>query len=115
MFTRYSNRFIVIEKIREPEDSEIKGKLSEAIMLSNAIFRELYRIRSEYGWEAFDRYHREAFSPPGISDEVLRRYAVYHYLIRSTPPWFCGLEIDMPGEYSLIEFAKAKLDELKMV
>ncbi len=93
---------------------EVKQALEEADTLFDEIMAELDRIQEERGTRIHVKLFNEIFYADWMDRDKLIHYVVFHGLIGSSVPWGeLELEIDLPGDQSLLAFARRKLEELK--
>lgn len=100
-----------------PETSEEDRVFNEAYALGVEILNELDRIRNKIGRSGglreYERLFNEIFRPEKIDRSTLLSCVAYHGLIASSPP--PNLQTDLPGDQSVMIFAKRKLEELKQI
>lgn len=92
---------------------EMVKAFEEARGLRQEILAELNRIRVKSGWEVYLGCYNDIFGFMGIDRPTLWGCVVYHGFIASTPPWEIELQIDLPGDQSLMAFCRKKLEDLK--
>jgi len=105
-----------IDKKIDPNDPEVIEIFKEAVQLSDQLRVELRRVSDVLGPnnEAFVKISNELGYPFGMTREELYYNAVWHRMIRSTPPlWQEGMVLDFPGDKNLMVFMRKKLEELR--